>query len=148
MAAFDTPFGPMSYVLAPNGALLGLGFGAHDCDPAQSLELERQILQFFDRERTEFDYPLELRGTPFQRAVWEELLKIPFGETRSYRQIANALGQPAATRAVGAANGANPIALIVPCHRVIGSTGRLTGYAGGLNVKARLLDFESRSLFD
>jgi methylated-DNA-[protein]-cysteine S-methyltransferase len=85
-----------------------------------------------------------MRGTPFQKQVWEALLAIPFGETRSYGQLAKQLGNPNATRAVGAANGRNPIAIIAPCHRVIGSSGKLTGFAGGLNAKAHLLSLESR----
>jgi methylated-DNA-[protein]-cysteine S-methyltransferase len=83
-----------------------------------------------------------MRGTVFQQSVWELLLGIPFGETRSYAQLANQLGNPRATRAVGAANGRNPISIIVPCHRVIGSNGTLTGFAGGIEVKARLLELE------
>jgi methylated-DNA-[protein]-cysteine S-methyltransferase len=83
-----------------------------------------------------------MRGTPFQKNVWEALLAIPYGETRSYRDLAKKLGNPEATRAVGAANGRNPISIIVPCHRVIGSNGKLTGFAGGLETKARLLQLE------
>ena len=92
--------------------------------------------------RTKFGVTLDLTGTPFQRKVWNALLTIPFGETRSYRQIAAQIGSPAAVRAVGAANGRNPVSIIAPCHRVIGSTGTLTGFAGGLDVKARLLALE------
>jgi methylated-DNA-[protein]-cysteine S-methyltransferase len=84
-----------------------------------------------------------MRGTRFQKVVWEALLAIPFGETRSYGQIANQLGNPRATRAVGAANGKNPVSIIVPCHRVIGSSGKLTGFGGGLETKARLLNLEN-----
>lgn len=112
-----------------------------------SSALNRQIEEFFGRERRDFDFPLAPEGTEFQQAVWRQLLAIPCGETRTYRQIAEALGRPTATRAVGAANGANPIALVIPCHRVIGTNGRLTGYAGGLDLKSRLLEFELGSLF-
>jgi O-6-methylguanine DNA methyltransferase len=101
-----------------------------------------QILEYLEGKRVAFDLPLDLRGTPFQRAVWQALLEIPYGETRSYAQIARAVGQPRAVRAVGAANGANPIALVVPCHRVIASDGRLGGYGGGLALKAKLLAME------
>jgi len=103
----------------------------------------RQLAEFFDGQRTTFDVKLALRGTPFQLDVWRELLRIPYGETRSYAQIAKAIGRPAAIRAVGAANGANPIPIIVPCHRVIGSNGSLTGFGGGIDVKRWLLDFEA-----
>ncbi len=89
-----------------------------------------------------FELPLDLRGTPFQRAVWEALQEIPYGETRSYAEIARRVGQPNAVRAVGAANGANPVALIVPCHRVIASGGKLGGYGGGLALKGKLLAME------
>jgi O-6-methylguanine DNA methyltransferase len=101
-----------------------------------------QVLEYLEGKRVVFELPLDLRGTPFQRAVWEALLAIPYGETRSYADVAEAVGQPAAVRAVGAANGANPIALVVPCHRVIASDGRLGGYGGGLRLKAKLLAME------
>ena len=101
-----------------------------------------QILEYLEGRRTEFDLPLDLRGTPFQRRVWDEMLEIPYGETRSYQQIARALRRPRALRAVGNASGANPVSLVVPCHRVIASDGKLGGYAGGLSLKARLLAME------
>ena len=101
-----------------------------------------QILEYLEGKRVAFDLPIDLRGTPFQRAVWQALLEIPYGQTRSYAEIAAAVGQPSAVRAVGAANGANPIALVVPCHRVIASDGRLGGYGGGLRLKAKLLAME------
>lgn len=147
MARVETPIGSLSYRLDASGALVRLSLGSTDGDGGRSADLERQIEQYFARERTRFDFPLAMQGTPFQRSVWQVLMTIPFGQTRSYQQVAEALGRPSATRAVGAANGANPIALIVPCHRVIGSNGKLTGYAGGLEVKARLLDFEQGTLF-
>ncbi len=96
----------------------------------------------FAGTRISFDLPLDLRGTSFQREVWEALLAIPYGETRTYLDLARRLGNPAATRAVGAANGRNPVSIIVPCHRVIGSSGKLTGFAGGLAVKQQLLAHE------
>ena len=106
------------------------------------IEAERQLGEYFDGKRRSFSVPLDMRGTSFQKSVWEALLAIPFGETRSYRDLAKKLGNPRATRAVGAANGRNPISIIVPCHRVIGSNGNLTGFAGGLETKARLLELE------
>ena len=95
------------------------------------------------RQRIQFDLLLDLRGTDFQRQVWGELQKIPFGDQRSYREIAMAVGRPKAVRAVGSANGSNPVSLVVPCHRVINSDGKLGGYGGGLPLKARLLAMES-----
>ena len=105
-------------------------------------EAERQLKEYFAGKRTSFDLPLDFHGTDFQKRVWKALLKIPFGETRSYAQIARALGKPTAMRAVGAANGKNPISIIAPCHRVIGKDGTLTGFAGGLKAKAHLLALE------
>ena len=106
------------------------------------LKAERQLGEYFAGKRKEFSLPLDMRGTPFQKNVWEALLGIPFGETRSYGQLAKQLGNPNATRAVGAANGRNPLPIIVPCHRVIGSSGSLTGFGGGLETKAQLLSLE------
>jgi methylated-DNA-[protein]-cysteine S-methyltransferase len=105
-------------------------------------EAERQLGQYFRGERTAFDLPIRLRGTVFQRQVWQELRRIPYGHTRSYGQLAKALGRHAAARAVGCANSKNPLSIIVPCHRVIGASGRLTGFAGGLHTKAKLLALE------
>jgi methylated-DNA-[protein]-cysteine S-methyltransferase len=101
-----------------------------------------QLAEYFARERREFDVPLAARGTAFQQRVWDALVRIPFGEIRSYGDIAKAIGRPAGSRAVGAANGKNPIAIIVPCHRVIGANGTLTGYGGGLPTKKWLLEHE------
>ncbi len=106
------------------------------------LETEQQLGEYFAGERRSFDVPLSFAGTDFQKRVWAALLAIPFGETRSYGEIADQLGAPGASRAVGAANGRNPISIIAPCHRVVGSTGKLTGFAGGLEAKAFLLDLE------
>lgn len=102
----------------------------------------KQLREYFGGTRTVFDLPFDMEGTPFQQRVWLELLKVPFGKTRSYMDISRALGDPKAIRAVGTANGANKIAIIIPCHRIIGSDGSLTGYAGGLHRKKWLLDFE------
>jgi len=109
---------------------------------APNQQAARQILEYLEGKRKVFDTPLDLRGTQFQLEVWDALRGIPYGETRSYAQIAAQLGRANAVRAVGSANGANPISLIVPCHRVINSDGKLGGYAGGLDVKARLLAME------
>ncbi|WP_312837095.1 methylated-DNA--[protein]-cysteine S-methyltransferase [Pantoea sp.] len=107
-------------------------------------EAERQLNEYFNGTRQRFDLPLDFAGTEFQKKVWQALVSIPFGETRSYRQIAEQIGHPAAVRAVGAANGRNPISIVAPCHRVIGANGKLTGFAGGLEVKAFLLELETR----
>ena len=105
---------------------------------------EAELREYFAGKRSDFSIPLDLRGTFFQKQVWEALLGIPFGETRTYGQLAVQLGNPKATRAIGAANGRNPISIIVPCHRVIGASGKLTGFAGGLDAKAHLLCLEKR----
>jgi methylated-DNA-[protein]-cysteine S-methyltransferase len=106
------------------------------------IETERQLREYFAGKRKTFSVDLDMRGTRFQKNVWEALLAIPFGETRSYGQLAKQLGNPRASRAVGAANGRNPVSIIVPCHRVVGSSGKLTGFAGGLEAKAHLLGLE------
>ena len=103
----------------------------------------RQLDEYFMGKRRGFDLPLDPHGTCFQRTVWEALIRIPYGETRSYKQIAQAIGNPNACRAVGMANNKNPIWIVIPCHRVIGSDGSLTGYGGGLEMKQRLLELES-----
>ena len=108
------------------------------------VQTEKQLNEYFACKRDVFTVPLDMRGTSFQKQVWEALLGIPFGETRTYGQLANQLGNSKATRAVGAANGRNPIAILVPCHRVIGFSGKLTGFAGGLDAKAHLLRLEAR----
>lgn len=107
-------------------------------------EAERQIQEYFAGERTSFSVPLDFRGTDFQKSVWAALLTIPFGETRSYGEIARQIGRPGASRAVGAANGRNPLSIVAPCHRVIGTNGALTGFAGGLAAKEALLGMERR----
>ncbi|HPZ04773.1 MAG: methylated-DNA--[protein]-cysteine S-methyltransferase [Bacillota bacterium] len=105
-------------------------------------EAAKQLEEYFVGKRKIFDIPLGPEGTPFQRAVWEALLEIPYGETRSYGDIAARIGNPKAARAVGMANNRNPIAVFVPCHRVIGASGKLVGYAGGVDVKKKLLELE------
>lgn len=121
---------------------VGLGPSTAVADHPVLLEAERQLSEYFAGTRTSFCLDLDFAGTPFQRKVWDALLAIPFGETRSFGQIAAAIGHPRAVRAVGAANGRNPISIIAPCHRVIGASGKLTGFAGGLEVKGFLLKLE------
>ena len=148
----DSPYGPLTLV-ADDGILCGLymteqrhrppeeSFGARD--ETLFAEAEEQLEAYFSGDLKEFTLELHLNGTPFQRTVWDQLREIPYGETRSYGELAAALGNPSASRAVGLANGRNPIGIIVPCHRVVGANGSLTGYGGGLDRKQRLLDFES-----
>jgi methylated-DNA-[protein]-cysteine S-methyltransferase len=106
------------------------------------MEAARQLRAYFAGALREFSLPLDLQGTDFQKRVWRQVAAIPYGETRSYLQISTALGSPRAVRAVGAANGANPVPIVVPCHRVIGASGKLVGYGGGLAMKRRLLELE------
>lgn len=138
------------------GFLTGAGFcpgGAPElealprktCQTPLLAEAERQLNEYFAGLRTGFDLPLRAAGTAFQQAVWSELRKIPYGETRTYGQLAAALGRPKACRAVGGACHRNPIGIIVPCHRVVGASGSLTGYAGGLEAKRYLLELEQTS---
>lgn len=114
-------------------------------DPAGVAEAVRQLREYFAGRRWTFDLPLAPHGTPFQLRVWEELRRIPVGRVISYGQLAAAIGSPAASRAVGAANGQNPHSIVVPCHRVVGASGRLTGYGGGLDRKHWLLEHETRA---
>ncbi|MFI6403816.1 methylated-DNA--[protein]-cysteine S-methyltransferase [Streptomyces sp. NPDC050548] len=149
----DSPYGPLTLVADDDGTLCGLymvdqrhrppeeSFGTLDDTPFT--EATAQLQAYFAGELKEFTLELRLHGTPFQRTVWDQLRRIPYGETRSYGDLADALGNPGASRAVGLANGKNPIGIIVPCHRVVGANGSLTGYGGGLDRKQRLLDFES-----
>lgn len=120
--------------------------GEMEEDPACPilLKTEQQLNEYFAGKRTRFDLDLDFTGTEFQKEVWAALLEIPFGETRSYSDIACRIGRPKAVRAVGAANGRNPISIVAPCHRVIGASGKLTGFAGGLENKALLLKLEGR----
>jgi methylated-DNA-[protein]-cysteine S-methyltransferase len=149
----DSPIGPLTLV-ADDGVLSGLYLAGHVHGPDQAElgardddgfgEVKQQLGEYFAGTRTEFTVPVAPSGTPFQRAVWRELTTIPYGQTRTYGEIARTLGGPKLTRAVGAANGRNPISIVVPCHRVVGSDGSLTGYAGGLPRKRFLLDLEAR----
>ena len=118
--------------------------GEEEIAPLQ--QAMEELRRYLAGEHVQFACPLDLHGTPFQVAVWKEMFRIPYGETRSYRELANAIGRPGAARAVGAASAANPTAIIVPCHRVIGSNGGLTGYGGGLPMKEWLLALERRSM--
>lgn len=147
----DTRFGPVAAWLDARGALLRLLFNptpeqlaAHACprDDAALAEVARQLAEYQAGDRQTFDMPLAPQGTPFQQKVWAALREIPYGRTVSYGELALALDCPDGARAVGRANATNPIALIVPCHRVLGADGSLTGYAGGLPLKAALLRFE------
>lgn len=114
------------------------------CETPLLQEAEEQLNEYFAGVRREFDLPLAPKGTPFQQAVWQQLLRIPYGEVRTYGQLAAALGKPKASRAVGGACHCNPICIIVPCHRVVGANGSLTGYAGGLDIKEYLLELEKQ----
>jgi|SRR5579875_2361686 len=149
-----SPVGPLTLV-ASDGALTGLYLDGRapaaveaaagsviEADAPVLAEAERQLGEYFAGQRQTFDLPLALRGTEFQQRVWDALRRVGYGETVSYRQLADELGQPTAARAVGLANGRNPVSIIVPCHRVVGSDGGLTGYGGGLPNKRRLLDLE------
>lgn len=148
----DSPIGPLLLV-ATDGVLTGLymdaqrhrpdesTFGARD-DGGPFADVRGQLAEYFAGERTTFDVPLHLGGTPFQERVWGALRDVPYGVTWSYGELAAYIGSPGASRAVGLANGRNPIAVIVPCHRVVGADGRLTGYGGGLERKRTLLDLE------
>lgn len=150
----DSPVGPLTLVAA-DGVLTGVymdlqrhrpleeTFGASD--PTPFTEVIGQLKEYFAAQRAEFDLPLTFAGTPFQRTVWAALREIPYGQTVSYGQLAERIGRPAAARAVGLANGRNPISIIVPCHRVVGATGDLTGYGGGLDRKRYLLGFERQA---
>jgi methylated-DNA-[protein]-cysteine S-methyltransferase len=150
-AVLESPIGPLllsgtdaglsAIEFAHNGRPAPPGAGWREDRTAQA-EALRQLAAYFAGELREFDLPLAPRGTTFQLAVWRELQRIPYGETISYAELARRVGRPRTVRAVGAANGRNPLPVVIPCHRVIGSDGRLTGYAGGLDLKRRLLALE------
>jgi len=149
----DSPVGRLLLVLDAQGLRCvhfsggRRGFGIDDGwerGPGALHEARAQLNAYFDGRLTRFDLPLAPQGTEFQRQVWLELLRIPYGQTTTYGEIAARVGDPGASRAVGAANGSNPLAIVVPCHRVIGADGTLTGYGGGLAAKRFLLDHEQR----
>ena len=123
-------------------------YGQNEPLPRLIAQATSQLSQYFAGQRQQFDVPLDPLGTPFQKSVWDALQNIPYGETRSYKQLAEQLQQPSAIRAVAAANGANALSIFIPCHRIIGSSGGLVGYAGGLPAKQRLLELEQPTLFD
>jgi methylated-DNA-[protein]-cysteine S-methyltransferase len=145
----DSPLGSLTLASSGRG-LASVQFGLNMpvdgiIDDEANREAIVQLQEYFDGKRTQFDLPMDVQGTPFQMAVWDELRKIPYGSTCSYIEIARSLGKPGAARAVGMANHENPVAVIVPCHRVVGSDGSLTGYAGGLHIKQQLLSIEKQS---
>jgi methylated-DNA-[protein]-cysteine S-methyltransferase len=149
-ARIDSPIGPLTALVDGDGALTHLLFAHHPApadavwDEERCAPVRAQLEEYFRGERDAFDLPLAPAGTEFQRRVWDELVRIPFGETVDYGALAVRVGRPGAARAVGRANATNPIPIIVPCHRVIGANGSLTGYAGGMEAKRTLLDLESR----
>lgn len=150
-AVVGSPVGPLT-LLADGAALAGLYLqdqrhrpdltGRRDDDLLP--DVRRQLDEWFAGSRTHFDVEISLQGTEFQRSVWSALQAVPYAETCSYADLAREVGRPAATRAVGLANGRNPVSIVVPCHRVVGASGSLTGYGGGLERKAWLLDHEQR----
>lgn len=163
LETIESPAGPLAFAVNDDGALLWLQFteGEYERTVEQELEHEgftvkqdrsrtargrAELLEYRAGERRTFDLPLVLIGSEWQKAVWRALTRIPFGETRTYAEIAAAVGRPKAARAVGKANATNRLALVVPCHRVIGADGTLTGFAGGIHLKIRLLDHEARVL--
>jgi methylated-DNA-[protein]-cysteine S-methyltransferase len=147
----ESPVGALT-LLGDESGLRQLLFGSREAEPgwnqegAHLAEAVRQLRAYFAGELEAFDLRLAPEGTAFQLGVWKQLCQIPYGETISYGQLACRVGHPKAARAVGLANGSNPIAIIVPCHRVIGSNGKLTGYGGGLDIKEKLLALERRQL--
>jgi len=160
LSRFDSPCGPLATLVDENGAVFRIEFVRGRAlladlerrglrmveNEERTAAVRRQLAEYFAREREEFDLELAPVGTPFELEVWEALRRIPYGETRSYGDLARQLGRPNASRAVGRANGANPIPIVVPCHRVIGSDGSLTGFGGGLDAKMRLLEIEGLRL--
>jgi methylated-DNA-[protein]-cysteine S-methyltransferase len=153
---FPIPGGDFSVALDEQGAVVATAFGKANQlrkrfqlnhlvqDPKRAAEVRAQVQEFFAGKRDHFDLRLAPGGTAFQKLVWAELARIPFGQTRSYAQMAAAVGRPGAARAAGRAIGSNPLCLLVPCHRVIGSDGSLTGFAFGLELKRRLLEHEKQ----
>lgn len=154
LATMASPLGELT-LLSDGGALTGLYMPSskggrrddptHLRDTAPLRPVIEQLAEYFAGDRRDFDLALAPSGTPFQRRVWSALEEIPYGQTRSYRDIAERIGSPKAVRAVGLANGRNPISVVVPCHRVVGANGSLTGYGGGLANKQLLLDLEQRT---
>lgn len=150
-ATMPSPAGELLLTASADG-LTGVFFPGEGLSPAPDWELDpprfagaiKQLKEYFAGERTEFSLPLAARGTPFQQRVWNELLGVGYGTTITYTELARRVGHPTSVRAVGGANGRNPICVIVPCHRVVGADGSLTGYSAGVETKRWLLDFERR----
>jgi methylated-DNA-[protein]-cysteine S-methyltransferase len=159
----ESPAGPLAFAVDEDGALIRLHFAESDYGPVMERELEdegylveadesrtapvrEELSEYAAGRRTMFGVPLALAGSEWQKSVWRELTRIPYGETRSYGEIADLLGRPGAARAVGGANAANRLPLVVPCHRVISADGTLGGFNGGLHIKEQLLDHERRVL--
>ena len=143
----DTAIGPLAVAKNERGEITDIRFSGEaeddwERDDTAFVDVARQLGEYFAGKRNTFFLPLAPRGTPFQQSVWNVLRKIPYGKTLSYLDVALAIGKPSAVRAVGAANGANPLPIVVPCHRVIGANGSLTGFGGGIDVKRRLLMLE------
>lgn len=155
-AHLDTPIGPLliagdldsvhSIFFAQSGKPVPAEPGWIESHKGAVGEAMRQLREYFAGHRKQFDLALSPKGTAFQMAVWRQLEQIPYGETISYQELARRVGNPKASRAVGSANGSNPIPIVIPCHRVIGSSGKLTGFGGGLPIKRQLLDLESGPL--
>ena len=147
--SYETTLGSVTFV-EEDGALLAISthrsFDGIVCETSLMKEAYRQLSEYLQGERKTFDLPLRMKGTAFQQNVWRALLEIPYGETRSYKQIAEAIGNPKAVRAVGMANNRNPLLVVVPCHRVIGANGKLIGYAAGIEKKEFLLRLEKSIL--
>ena len=159
----DSPAGPLAFAVDEDGALMRLHFVESDFGPLMERDLEgegyavevdetktavvrRELSEYANGNRTSFDVPLAFAGSEWQKAVWTELTRIPFGETRSYGEVADALGRPGAARAVGSANARNVLPVVVPCHRVVAADGTLGGFNGGLHLKERLLEHETSVL--
>lgn len=155
----DSPAGPLTFAINEDGALLFLSFleghypttieedlaaEGYDCvkDRERTAAVRQQLIEYAGGQRQTFDLPVVLVGTEWQRSVWTALMRVPFGETRTYGEIARSLGRPQASRAVGRANGTNRIPLVIPCHRIVGADGSLTGFGGGLHLKTALLAHE------
>lgn len=146
-ASFLTEIGTIT-IVCNDDAVLTVDFGDPNTNGAEKKETpllqraKQQLIEYMEGERNSFDLPLDPKGTEFQKKVWQALRKIPYGETRSYKEVAVSLGNPGACRAVGMANNKNPIPIFIPCHRVIGADGSLVGYGGGLDIKVHLLNLE------
>ena len=143
---YNTTLGKI-YISADEKNILEISFNKpnyHEKETALIKKAFSELEEYFNGQRKTFDLPLKLEGTKFQKKVWQELIKIPYGKTISYKELAKAVGNEKACRAVGMANNKNKIMIVIPCHRVIGSNGNLTGYAGGLNIKKQLLDLEAQ----